>query len=155
MKRHQALVNLSREHYEGLVLAQLSKKNAPVYKHLPNDPQGKKEYVISAFIPKIKNHFKIEETLLIPKIKNIDKDIDLLTDIILNEHKILNELIEKLKTDESPSDLLNEFGKIFESHIRKEEREWFNMIQEKIPEDILEKIRIDIEIHTALKTDPI
>ena len=145
MKRHPALVNLSKDHYEGLVLAQISKKNSPSYKHLPNEPLGKKEFVLGTFQPRIKDHFEIEEHILIPSISNLDKSIDELTDIILDEHKIIMSLIERIKIDENPSELLHEFGKIFENHIRREEREWFNMIQEKIPESVLEKIKQDID----------
>ena len=41
MKRHEALAPLSREHHGTLILAQLLKKGAPVYKGLPDTDTGK------------------------------------------------------------------------------------------------------------------
>ena len=64
MKRHEALAPLSREHHSTLMLAQLLKKNAPVYKGLPTNAKDKAEYAFQQFETIIKNHFKQEEIIL-------------------------------------------------------------------------------------------
>ena len=49
MKRHESLAPLSREHHEGLILAQLLKKGAPAYRGLPTDLAGKLSYAREMF----------------------------------------------------------------------------------------------------------
>ena len=44
MKREEALAPLSREHHSTLILAQLLKKDAPVYHQLPAEPWDKAKY---------------------------------------------------------------------------------------------------------------
>ncbi len=66
MKRHPALVPLSREHQKGLLLAQLIKKNAPDYNGLPNDLIGKMNYAKEVYNNELVQHFKDEEELVFP-----------------------------------------------------------------------------------------
>ena len=44
MKRHPALIPLSREHHGALILARLIQKDAPPYKGLPLEINGKAVY---------------------------------------------------------------------------------------------------------------
>ena len=61
MKRHKALIPLSHDHHHGLLLPQLIKKNAPDYKGLPKDLEGKINYTLETYNSSLKNHFDDEE----------------------------------------------------------------------------------------------
>ena len=63
MKRHEALAPLSREHHNTLMLAQLLKKDAPVYKGLPANVKDKAVYALQQFEEMIKDHFQQEEII--------------------------------------------------------------------------------------------
>ena len=64
MKRHPALVRLSRDHYFGLLLAQQMKTGAAPYKGYPTDVEGKIRYLFQDYEEKLKPHFAAEENIL-------------------------------------------------------------------------------------------
>ncbi|HSL89975.1 MAG TPA: hemerythrin domain-containing protein [Ignavibacteriaceae bacterium] len=145
MKRHKALILLSHDHHKGLLLAQLLKKNAPPYKGLPTDPAGKMNYAIEAFKSDLTIHFKDEEEILFPLLRNKTSELDTLIDELLDEHKKIEDGISSLnKSDDLVVDL-NKIGVILENHIRKEERILFQMAQSVLSEVELTGIESGIE----------
>ena len=76
MKRHKALIPLSHDHHHGLLLAQLIKKNAPDYKGLPKDLNGKIKYTIDIYNSSLKQHFDDEEKILFPAVTGKDALLD-------------------------------------------------------------------------------
>lgn len=141
MKRHPALIYLSRDHQKGLMLAQLLKKNAPEYKGLPKDTIGKMNYAKEVYKNELDQHFKEEEEIVFPFLKNKTKDIDELVNEILSEHGILKSNILSLKEDENLIDQMDEIGYLLEAHIRKEERVLFEKIPQVLSEEELEIIK--------------
>ena len=80
MKRHKSLILISQDHYHGLQLAQLIKKNAPELKNLPSDIEGKKDYTINFYENDLLHHFYLEESIILPAVKGKDEEIDNLFD---------------------------------------------------------------------------
>ena len=144
MKRHKALQSLSQEHHHGLLLAQLIKTGSPEYKGLPRTTVEKKLYTINFFEENLIPHFKKEEEVLFPRSKEKNPDIENLVNELINQHKGIYSLITKLKTSAQPEIELDELGKLLEAHIRKEERELFQMIQEILSEEELAKLEVDL-----------
>lgn len=140
MKRHPALIPLSRDHQKGLMLAQLLKKNAPEYKGLPTDPIGKMNYAKELYKNELDRHFREEEEFVFPYLKDRSKYIDELVSEILSEHKILKSSILSLDDDDSLMDNMDKIGHLLESHIRKEERDLFERIPQVLKEEELEII---------------
>lgn len=136
MKRHKSLINLSHDHHHGLLLAQLIKKNAPEYKGLPTDTEGKVKYVIDSWNNELQYHFKNEETVLFPSIKGKNREIDDLIEEVLNEHELIEKMIFGLETSNNTISDLNKLGFLLEDHIRKEERQLFQLIQTHLPDDL-------------------
>jgi iron-sulfur cluster repair protein YtfE (RIC family) len=136
MKRHESLAPLSREHHSALILAQLIKRNAPLYKGLPETITDKVVYAIQFFKTELKNHFKKEEAML-KKVKAIDPAIAVLADEIVAEHQLLTKLFLSLKDDSDAEAVLNEIGNELQAHIRKEERVLFPLLQKVCTEEIL------------------
>lgn len=130
MKRHPALINLSREHHAALILAQILKKDGPNFKDLPTDDEGKRNYTISFYKTDLAKHFQFEEEILFPF---VNKQSDLLkeqTARLIGEHKKLKSLIHKLLTPGNVENILDRIGMLLEKHIRFEEREYFEKVQE-------------------------
>ncbi len=140
MMRHKSLVSLSQEHHHVLHLSQLLKANAPAYDGFPRTVTGKKDYAIKFYITNLSNHFMTEEQVLYPAIKGMNTKIDELFKEIFDEHKKIARIVEELKNVGNHEMLLHELGFILESHIRKEERQLFPLIQEIIPEDVLDRL---------------
>jgi iron-sulfur cluster repair protein YtfE (RIC family) len=129
MKRHPALIPLSQDHYHGLLLAQLLKRNAPEYHGLPKDLLGKMNFAKEMFHKELEHHFRDEEELVFPYLKSKDVELDNLISEILSEHKILKEKILSLNDNPNLVYQLDEIGNILSEHIRKEERGLFEKAQ--------------------------
>ncbi len=140
MLRHKALTHLSQEHHQGLILAQLLKPNAPDYSGLPRTISGKTDYAIKLYSSSLTGHFIKEEVILYPLIKGKNPKIDSLFADVFVEHKRIGKLVEELKIVGNHEKTLYELGQLLESHIRKEERILFPLIQELIPVEILQKL---------------
>jgi iron-sulfur cluster repair protein YtfE (RIC family) len=136
MKRHEALVPLSREHHGALILAQLIKKGAPVYKGLPTDTDGKVNHAVNFYKHDLILHFSKEEAVL-EKVKHAHADIETTATEIMREHDILKKGFLSLETATDKQTALDELGYLLEAHIRKEERILFPLIQEYCSEELL------------------
>lgn len=141
MKRHPALIHLSRDHQQGLMLAQLLKKNAPEYKGLPTDAVDKMNYAKDLYNNELDQHFKEEEEFVFPHLTNKSIEIDELVTEILSEHQILQNSILSLKDDSNLIDNMDKIGYLLEAHIRKEERVLFEKIPQVLSEEELEIIK--------------
>lgn len=144
MKRHKALQSLSQEHHHGLLLAQLIKAGSPEYKGLPSTTVDKKLYTIKFFEENLIPHFKKEEEVLFPLTRKKNSNVENLVTELIKQHKEIDLLINKLKDSSQPEDELDELGKLLEAHIRKEERELFQMIQEILSKTELIKLESDL-----------
>ncbi len=141
MKRHPALIHLSRDHQQGLMLAQLLKKNAPEYKGLPTDAVGKMNYAKDLYNNELDKHFKEEEEFVFPYLTNKRKEIDELVTEILSEHRILKTSIFALKDNSTLIVEMDKIGYLLEAHIRKEERNLFEIIPQVLSEEELKIIK--------------
>jgi hemerythrin-like domain-containing protein len=140
MKRHPALVFLSRDHHHGLILSQLVKKNAPLYKGLPHDIAGKITYVTSFHQDELKKHFFEEENILFEFIKTKNKYFEEAVNQLKEEHLQLSELVSRFVETIDPENDLNDFGVLLEQHIHFEERELFEKIQSIFSEEELNQL---------------
>lgn len=141
MKRSEALAPLSREHHDTLILAQLLKKNAPQYKGLPTDTEGKAAYAINQFNTHIREHFTKEEQVF-DMAMQVDAEIDTLIAEIRSEHTNLTNMFNSLADATNRDDALDELGWLLESHVRKEERILFPMLEQYGSPALLKEIHI-------------
>jgi len=145
MKRHKSLIALSQDHHRGLLLAMLIKKDAPNYNGLPNDIEGKVKYTINAWETELKQHFINEEEILFPFVADRDDNLDIMIDEILIEHEEIEYKVNQLKDTDEPEEILNDLGYLLEQHIRKEERELFELIQNAFSDNELKELVDKIE----------
>ena len=144
MKRHKSLIELSRQHHDALILAQLIKKGAPVYRDMPTDTEGKRKYTIHMYENDLTKHFEIEEQIVIPSVRGYRSEIDDLCNEIIEDHKKIKNYVELLSENKDAEKNLDELGFLIESHVRKEEGNLFNKIQDELSETELDEIELSI-----------
>lgn len=124
--RHNALAPFSRDHYVGLVQARHLIRAADA-------DDDERHRAIAEFIDAWRNdiliHFEDEERLLLSLMNDADQQR------MLDEHRRLTELASAVRAQRkqvSPDpQLIRETGTLLEQHIRWEERELFNRLQDQ------------------------
>ena len=144
IKRNAAIVELSKDHHFGLLL--IWKTREGLKKSI--EPERISRYIIHFFETELKTHFKEEEELLfveVPKDNNLRMQAEA-------EHKNIYGLIENVRTTPGDKDLLQTFANTLEKHIRFEERELFNYLQDNIPASTLSQIAGQLKSKQKIQT---
>lgn len=128
MRRHPSLIPLSRFHRSVLFLALLAKKNGPDLKGYPKDLPGKRDYALNFYQKKLRPHFALEATQLFPLAESISPVLAQMVQELREERALLARYFERLEAVED-FQLLHEIGDALEKHIRKEERQFFQLLQ--------------------------
>jgi len=122
MKRCSALRMLSNEHHHGLVLAKRAKKAAGT------DMAEKTWQQIQArFVAELEPHFQAEETGLLPALQRAGE-----AELVRRTHDDHAELRRMIR--EGGVQAMTGFAELLAQHIRFEERELFEVVQQKIPD---------------------
>ena len=140
MKRHPALITLSREHHDGLVIAQVLKSDVPAYRGMPEQPTDRLEYFKARFVTALKPQFISEEQYLFPMLKGRDAGVDDLLNRLVQEHRELEAATRLAAGDPELESRLDATGRLLERHIRAEERELFQWAQEHLSESELQTL---------------
>ncbi len=133
--RHEALIPFSRDHYTGLKQAQQLRKAADA-----NDVTRRKAVAefIDAWDQEIAEHFRDEERLLLHLMQEEDRAR------MLREHERLTQFARQLlhlRSNANPNPvLLKQIGEMLEKHIRWEERELFNCLQDQLDKEQLDAL---------------
>jgi|CXWL01.1.fsa_nt_gi iron-sulfur cluster repair protein YtfE (RIC family) len=134
MARHVSLIPLSHDHHHGLVVALRLKKGGPASQNdswlAGDDTQASQllEFADSELL----NHFMLEEELIFPILLSIgNHEITNLTKELIEEHRVMRASLDKIRQSSDQS-MLKHFGELLESHIRKEERILFPLIEREI-----------------------
>jgi iron-sulfur cluster repair protein YtfE (RIC family) len=139
MKRHPALAHLSRDHHPALILAQLLKINAPSYKGLPTDIEGKVQYAMQFYEGELLKHFEEEEKMM-DILTGIEPVMDEMIKEIREEHVHLRKLFAGLPNKTGTANALDELGTSLDNHIRKEERQFFPLVEKNCDDETMEAI---------------
>lgn len=132
IKRHPAIVSFSKDHHFGLLLVWKIRQGL----NKAVNPERISNYVLFFFKEDLENHFKEEEQLLFNKLA-ID---DALRKRAETDHRSIYKLIVAIEKNKADATLLNQLADELEKHIRFEERELFNHLQNNIKADDLEVI---------------
>ncbi|MBK5215016.1 MAG: hemerythrin domain-containing protein [Flavobacteriaceae bacterium] len=137
IKRHQALIPLSRQHHFGLLFSWKLRKGFS--RNI--DTERLQEYAKWFFLNEIKPHFSDEEKYLFPVLAADNE----LVERALKEHRRIKRLFNDTK---NPEKSLHRLEEELDAHIRFEERILFNEIQKAATDEQLQKIE---EIHSELE----
>src|SRR5579872_777539 len=122
IKRHQSIASFSRDHHSGLLLVWkirhgLSKST---------DPERISEYVLFFYKEDLAKHFRDEEKLLFVRLPGDD----LLRTQAESDHQAICALMAALEKNPEDVSILRKIADAVEEHIRFEERELFNHLQD-------------------------
>ncbi len=137
MRRHNTLIPLSRFHRKVLFVAQMAKRNGPKFDGYPTDPSSKADYALNFYRKELSSHFELEERKLFPNVTGYDEALDIMVLAVAEEQRHLRKLFEELPTTEHLTEKLDVLGFALEAHIRKEERQLFQKIQEVLSDEAL------------------
>lgn len=132
IKRHPAIVSFSKNHHFGLLL--VWKIRQGLGKAV--DPARISNYVSFFFKEDLGKHFKEEEQLLFCELPEKDS----LRRRAEADHQSILKLVAAITEQKSDIALLNQLADELEAHIRFEERELFNHLQNNIESGKLEEI---------------
>ncbi len=137
MWRDPSLHPLSHQHQHGLALSVL------IDRGLKSDPSeatatGLANKVAAAWQVELQSHFQIEEEVLFPAVRPLLESNDILADLV-GQHRQMETLIHNIAAASGSAriELLNEFGQLLSKHIRIEERQLFEQIQERLSKEQL------------------
>lgn len=132
IKRHHALVSFSKDHHFGLLLGWKIRQG--IEKGVA--PERISNYVLYFFDNDLKKHFNEEESLLFSLLPLNDKMRKKAED----QHRSIYQFIENIRSSKDQPKVLMQLASALEEHIRFEERELFNHIQQRVSIIDLEKI---------------
>ncbi|KIA88844.1 hemerythrin domain-containing protein [Kaistella jeonii] len=129
MKRHEALIQLSRDHHFGLLLCWKLKEG--LKREIPVERMEK--YIDLFYLQNLKPHFAEEEETIF---KVLGEEHPLIKEAI-SQHRTFKKMIEN--GFKSPEEV-ETFRALLELHIRTEEREIFPEIEKQATDEQLENI---------------
>ena len=137
MLRDPSLIPLSHQHQHGLALAVI------IDRGLKADSSERKAEELSHKVTQLAEiellgHFKVEEEVLFPAVRPFLGSAEIIDELVA-QHRQMEELLRRLAQG-AASDrmaLLREFGLLLSSHIRTEERQLFEQIQQRLSADDL------------------
>jgi hypothetical protein len=134
MLRDPALIPLSQQHHNGLALCVLTERDLGSDRSEAAISRLARR-VIDRYEIELTNHFGIEERLLFPLIEREIGRMAMIDELIA-DHRSLENLVGQLRV--APSvDLLETFCELLRGHIRREENELFQDIQQRLPKGTL------------------
>jgi hemerythrin-like domain-containing protein len=138
MLRDSSLIPLSRQHHNGLALCVLSRRalrDDASQAGLAKVARG----VIDRFDIELSNHFEIEEQVLFP----VCGDLPIVAELV-REHRVMEGIVDELRTAPS-EEALERLFVLLTAHIRREERELFEKIQNALTREVLDQAGVEIE----------
>ncbi|MEI6087398.1 MAG: hemerythrin domain-containing protein [Bacteroidota bacterium] len=146
--RHATLQPLSRQHHQGLLASLLLEKGLKKNASL----KEMRDFIIQFWEEELRLHFEKEDVLFLPLAYKYPQLLDGLTQL-KNEHQEIRMIIQKLNNEARSEqfETIASFANLLEKHIRFEERQLFNSIQETLPED--ELIDFTVELQSISEKD--
>lgn len=134
MKRADQLAPLSREHHQGLVVAQHAIRIKPeeeTFELVHEKWQAIKEYLAT----QVDEHFKIEERYILEPMKAFEECEDMVARIY-EEHKYMRDFAKEPVGDDL--EILQGIGEMLKAHIKFEEKTLFPTAQKVLTEEQLD-----------------
>lgn len=145
MLRDKNLVPLSRQHQHALALCVRIERASPI---ADSDLAAWQAEIAEHFRAEIRVHFVAEEQVLFPAARAF-AELSPLIDDLLSDHIWLRARFARAEARKLSAPELGEFGRRLSDHIRKEERQLFERLQELLPKD--ELVVLGAKLEEALK----
>jgi hemerythrin-like domain-containing protein len=142
MLRDRALVPLSQQHHNGLALCVLTDR-ALEGGASPETVARLAARAVDRYDLEISNHFAIEEEVVFPAIEQELGAQAVVADLVA-EHRQLERIVDHLRTA-ADADTLRQFSALLRRHIRREENELFEAVQQRMPRKVLDALGAEID----------
>lgn len=141
MLRDKNLVPLSRQHQHALALCVRIERATPLAEVDLAEWQAE---IARQFEAEIKIHFDAEEQIVFPAARKLG-DLSLLVGELLGEHALLRDYFKKAEGRQLRPEELSDFSRKLSEHIRKEERQLFERLQELLSPEEMESMGRDLD----------
>jgi len=142
-RRHESLIPLSRQHHDALALALEIRRRDGIEQGKPAWVEAKAAQVTRIYSAELDGHFGVEEAGLFPAMERSLGRLPLVAEL-RGEHECLRALVVGLES--SPSvPLLDDFSRLLDGHVRKEERRLFVEFERRMPSEEALKLGRKIE----------
>jgi hemerythrin-like domain-containing protein len=145
MLRDKSLIPLSHQHQHALALCVRIERASPV---AANDLEAWQAEIAQTFQNEIRIHFAAEEQVLFPAVLRFAELAGLVNELLAEHGKLRDEFAEAEKRTMSAQQL-SAFARMLSAHIRKEERQLFERMQELLNGD--EFASLGARLQDALK----
>jgi hemerythrin-like domain-containing protein len=142
MLRDPNLIPLSHQHHNALAMCVLTRR-ALREDTTPENIAQLARRAIDRYDLELVNHFEIEEQILFPAMEGNLGKLSLVSSLI-EQHREVDDLVAQLRARPTAG-LLERLCGLLEEHIRREERDLFEMAQSRLPRAILLELGRDIE----------
>ena len=133
MLRDENLVPLSRQHQHALALCVRIERASPIPER---DLVAWQAEIAQHFRGEIHIHFNAEEQFVFPAARAFP-ELNRLVEELISEHAWLRERFAKAEAQGMPCGEIAEFAQGLSAHVRKEERQLFERLQELMTEEEL------------------
>jgi hypothetical protein len=142
MRRDPSLIPLSHQHHNGLALCVLTDRS------LAEDPSPANvarlaRRAADRYEIELINHFEIEEQILFAGVEHLLGPDPLIAELVA-EHRQMEALVKRLAAAPD-ADALGEFTALLRRHIRREENELFERLQQELPREVLDRLGEEID----------
>ena len=142
MQRHAGLRSLSEDHHHALVEARHLQRAGTEAAKL--DLRETAERFLTFWEADGQAHFRREEETLLPVYSGYGQPDAPAIVTLLVQHmrlrRLAGELAGAFRADRVEAEPLRELGRLFDEHVRHEERVAFPVIEEALPEDVLQEV---------------
>ncbi len=142
MLRDRALVPLSRQHHNALALCVLTSRTLEAESGAETVARLSSK-AVDRYDMEIANHFAIEEELVFPAAEGELGECAPVAGLIA-DHRRLEAMIEHLRATPDAG-VLREFIALLRSHVRREEEEFFEEVQRRLPREALDALGAQID----------
>ncbi len=140
MKRTGALQPLSRDHHQGLAVAQRLRRASD---ETASDAQDR---FLAYWRDHGQHHFRCEEEILLPAFaRDGDAQHPLVLRVLLDHMVIRGRARDLAEQPNPPLEVLQELGLQLSNHIRLEERELFPLIEHTLPAARLTQVGVELD----------
>ena len=133
MLRDRNLIPLSHQHQHALALCVRIDRASPIN---DSDVVAWQAEIAQTFQTEIRIHFAAEESVLFPAARRFPALVPLVEELLL-DHFLLRESFAKAEAHAMTGADLSAFAECMSTHIRKEERQLFERLQELMDEEEL------------------
>jgi hemerythrin-like domain-containing protein len=142
MLRDRALVPLSQQHHNGLALCVLTDRSLQA-DDSPDNAARLAARALDRYDLEIANHFAVEEEVVFPLIERELGEYPILDELIA-EHRHVERVVEQLRLAPEAA-TLRELTSVLRSHIRREESDLFEVIQQRLSRKVLDAMGAEVD----------